>query len=145
MYSKITTDIWEIIIPKDWEEKPSNSFEYYESKNGENGIYIGSLKADEKTNENKLVRHIIDLGKGKVIEMKDCKFKILEEKYFSKNNTTIGILDTYDKKRKYRIFSKCIAKNNTIIRMNIHNYKCEDYQNTVNEYFEIQDSFVFVK
>ena len=138
--AKIESQSWTVLIPDDWSDNKSDDNEqlYFESADCSKGFYISTyINSENKLFDLKDIESNLNIDKKHTGEIEGYRFKILDEKLFQDQSSIIGILDSYDQMKRYRIYIKYIAKENRFVRISYHDYDCD-----LNENSDITNNFI---
>jgi len=141
--AKLESQNWSILIPDSWSDNKSDNDEqlYFESEDCSMGFYISTyLNTDKKPYELRHIESNLNLEKKNTDKMDGYNFQILNEKLLLDQQNSIGILDSYDKIKQYRIYIKYIAKENRFVRISFHDYACDWNENSAKTTDYIMDS-----
>lgn len=105
------------------------------------GFYISTYtNTDNKPYELKHIESNLNLEKKNTDKMDGFNFQILNEKLLPDRQNSIGILDSYDKIKQYRIYITYIEKENRFDRISFHDYACDWSEISANTTYCIMDS-----
>jgi hypothetical protein len=134
---------WIIDIPDDWDKKESDieGKLYFESEDKTNGLYISThFNRDSLEYNNEKIISNLNIDKTHLKNMSGYNFKIANEKIFNDQGLIIGLIDSFDKSKNYRICIKYIAYRHIFVRLTCHDYDFNDSDLTTNIIDEILDS-----
>jgi len=123
-----------VTVPDGWIKKESPSDDYFESSDETKGIYLNSYHRNDWGDDLQIVKEVISIEKNKLKEKDGYRFKIMCEENGTIGEYKYGLLDQYDKKRKYRIATYLLVINKNILRLAFHDYLCDDYKSSEKEY-----------
>ncbi|MDP4208911.1 MAG: hypothetical protein Q8928_08870 [Bacteroidota bacterium] len=123
--AKLESQNWSILIPDNWSDNKSDNNEqlYFESEDSSMGFYISTyINSDDTPYELKHIESNLNIEKKNTDKMKGYNFQILNKKLLQNQQYSIGILDSYDQMKRYRIYIKYIAIENRLVRISFHDY-----------------------
>jgi hypothetical protein len=130
-------------LPNDWIQKDSDNSICFEAPDGRQGLYITYHSKDDVANDRELAEFTIGVEKIETRSIDGYKFALKKEEIQLKDGFVIGHLDLYDKRKGYRIASKCIVKNKNIYRLSFHDYDCGNYGKSRKMFESVIDSFEY--
>lgn len=141
-YSTLSTETWSLRLPDDWQEKESSRDGqlYFESPDGARGLYIAtwSFAPEKHGNSNSVaVEHVHAIEKRSFDEMEGYTWRVMSDEKFSDGGVEIAIMDYYAQENSYRIACKIIASLPWIVRSTLHDYDCQDWAASREEYREV--------
>jgi len=144
----IQTDTWTMNIPTDWTPKPQgDGTPYFESEDGEIGLYVGTWRLDEGSPDSS--RNAVDAyyetSAETLREMKGYDWRVVSKQPYQGNNGSELIVDHVSSGQNYRIVMKFIARQNVIVRAAFHHYYYESYEESKQVLKPVIASLTFVE
>ena len=133
---------WQFGIPEHWahtENESSNA--YFESPEGDKGLYVKLVLPQEPLQSpTDLAEYIQGAHKKSFTETTDRAWNVLDQRHTKSTESARSVLDLYDKEENYRILSLVMSTCASAIQITVHDYWCEDYETTREQFQEIENS-----
>ena len=132
---------WKFSVPEEWIAHERDSHTYLESSDGRVGCYIKSFEPPvTKQSAQAFANEIQAIHEAAFRKGTKGNWRLMEQSGTARDAQYLSHLDMLDEKSKYRVLSLVLAGNSDALQITIHNYLCEDYSATRNEYQVIEES-----
>ena len=130
-FDTIRTQTWVISIPTDWIEgqERKNGDWYFESRDGEKGLYIATWHLGDKDarNAEEVAESFKRVDLKTLREMADHSWRIIADAIEQIDGVSVATIDALDQAKNYRIAGKILSRPPVVVRASFHDYYCEDY------------------
>jgi hypothetical protein len=146
-FDTIRTQTWAISIPTDWMEgrESKNGEWYFESQDGEKGLYIATwhLGDKETSNSAEVAESFKRVDLKTLREMADYSWSIIADRIEEIDGVSVATTDAFDQANSYRIVGKILSRPPVVVRASFHDYRCEDYAVSASYFGPIIGSLAF--
>ncbi|KGJ93283.1 hypothetical protein [Colwellia psychrerythraea] len=131
-YIELSTDIWVLSLPESWKPEAIKGGVRVNSGDEVFSIYVTTYNVDTP---------LSGWAQRDIAMVKDSKhsdpvndFKYMQETIELDSDSDIQhfVLDAYDEKSSFRIYTKHFRMGNKLVTLSIHDYWCQSYKKSVN-------------
>lgn len=126
---ELSTDTWVLSLPESWKPEAIDGGIRIDSEDEIFSIYVATY-----TSETPLIgwaQHDIAVVKESKYSNPENDFKFLLEVIDLDGDIQSFILDAYDKKSSFRIYTKHFRIGSKLVTLSIHDYWCKSYEKSV--------------
>ena len=143
----IRTDIWQMNLPDDWEERKTADGKslYFESKDGTKGMYIAtwSLASDDRRTAEEVAGSFKAADLRALDAMDGYAWQIVNQVNRAYGPACVAITDCLASEKRYRAVGKILSAPPIVVKASFHDYACTDYQASRDYFVAVIDSLRF--
>jgi hypothetical protein len=143
----IHTDIWQMSLPADWEERKTTDGKsvYFESRDGTKGLYVAtwSLAGDDRRTAEEVAGSFKAADLRALDAMDGYAWQIVNQVNRANGPACVAITDCLATEKCYRSVGKILAAPPLVVKASFHDYACTDYQLSVDYFAPVIDSLRF--
>jgi hypothetical protein len=138
-YIELSTDTWEFSLPESWKPVAIEGGIRIDSHDEVFAIYLATYLT-----ESGLIgwaQRDIKMVKESKYSAPDNDFEFISENVDLKNEIQSFVLDGYDKKSNFRIYTKHFRIGNKLVTLSIHDHWCQSYEESLKFTDELLNGF----
>lgn len=143
----IRTDIWQMNLPGDWEERKTADGKslYFECKDGTKGMYIAtwSLASDDRRTAEEVAGSFKAADLRALDAMDGYAWQIMNQVNRANGPACVAITDCLAAEKCYRSIGKILSAPPIVVKASFHDYACTDYPLSHGYFVPIIDSLRF--
>ena len=136
---ELSTDTWVLSLPESWKPESIEGGVRVDSADGIFSIYVSTYNVD--TPLNGWAQRDLEIVKNSKHSNPENNFKYMQETIDFDSNIQSFVLDAYDKKSSFRIYTQHFRMGNKLVTFSIHDYWCQSYEKSVNFTQELLKDF----
>jgi len=129
-YIELSTDTWVLTLPESWKPEAIEGGVRVDSADEVFSIYVSTYNVDTPTSG--WAQRDIEIVKNSKHSDPESDFKYMQETVDLDSNIQSFILDAYDKKNSFRIYTQHFRMGNKLVTFSVHDYWCQSYKKSVN-------------
>lgn len=129
-YIELSTDTWVLSLPESWTPEAIDGGVRVDSVDEIFSIYVSTYNVD--TPLSSWAQRNIEIVKNSQHSGPENDFKYMQETIDLDSNIQSFVLDAYDKKNSFRIYTQHFRMGNKLVTFSIHDYRCQSYNKSVN-------------
>ena len=146
-YYMLRTDIWQMTLPDDWEERKTTDGKslYFECRDGTKGIYIAtwSLAGNDPRPAEEVAGSFKESDLRALDAMDGYAWEIVDQVHRGTGAACVAITDCLAAEKSYRSVGKILAAPPIVVKASFHDYACTDYPLSRDYFAPIIDSLRF--
>ncbi|WP_028453181.1 hypothetical protein [Chitinilyticum aquatile] len=120
---------WQMEIPADWEEPdPDSDRLYFESADGEKGLYLLSIHYEAGEDAHSVADELLALDAAGWEDDPSYEWQIPCNERLETDAGLIHYFERYDPVLQYRIVTKLLVRLPVVVRGTFHDYACTDHE-----------------
>jgi hypothetical protein len=127
---ELSTDTWVLSLPESWKPEAIEGGIRVDSADEVFSIYVSTYNVD--TPLSGWAQRDIEIVKNSKHSDPENDFKYMQETVDLDSNIQSFLLDAYDKKSSFRIYTQHFRMGNKLVTFSIHDYWCQSYKKSVN-------------
>ena len=126
---ELSTDTWVLSLPESWKPEAIESGVRIDSEDEVFSIYVATYNSDSPLIG--WAQRDIEIVKKSKYSNPENNFKFLNEELDLDGYIQSFVLDGYDKKSNFRIYTKHFRIGSKLVTLSIHDYWCQSYEKSV--------------
>lgn len=133
---------WEFEMPDGWLCKPDEtSNSYFVNEEGTKGLYVKAIDLPEpKATAENLADYVQEVHFRGFCESTTNSWEVVDRRSSTEGELVRYTLDIYDETANYRVLSLVVSTADTAIQVSVHDYWCEDYAATRDDFATLEAS-----
>ncbi|RZI43771.1 hypothetical protein EGT07_08365 [Herbaspirillum sp. HC18] len=143
----IRTDIWQMSLPSDWEERKTTDGKslYFECSDGTKGLYIATWSLAD--NDRRTAEEVAGSFKAADLRALDAMdgyaWRIVDQVNRGNAAACVAITDCFAQEKSYRTLGKILAAPPLVVKASFHDYACTEYKVSHDYFVPMVDSLRF--
>lgn len=129
-YIELSTDTWVLSLPESWEPEAIEGGIRVDSPDEVFSIYVSTYNVDSPLSG--WAQRDIEIVKKSKHSDPENDFKYMQETVDLDSTPQSFVLDAYDQKSNFRIYTQHFRMGNKLVTFSIHDYWCQSYKESVN-------------